>query len=888
MNFDAAFTALTDQSPLPWQGRLYRELVARRLPTALDLPTGLGKTSVIAIWAAARASSAPVPRRLIYVVDRRAVVDQATEVADSIARKLGDGSGASEIIDELRRGLGFEHGMTLPVSTLRGQYTDNRAWLASPASPAIVVGTVDMIGSRLLFQGYGVSPRTRSVHAALLGADAWLVLDEAHLVPPFEHLARAVAAWPRPEGIPAFRLLTLSATGRTEGDAPFRLTQEDEGEARTGARLRAPKRVSITEVDTDPTEAMAQKALDLGGTTSRVLVFCDSRRVAQRVADRLGVLARAKFGRDVAAPALLVGGRRVWERTRLADDSVFVRFRPMGKARGDEALPTIPAFLVATSAGEVGVDLDADHLVMDLVPWERMVQRLGRVNRRAQPGESLVDIFAAVPEKDAEANADDGNDFRAWRAPFSSDAWEVGGDGRRDGSPLRLLRLKQNSDFASLAQAASTREPYHPALSGPLLDAWSMTSLDVHPGRTVVTPWLRGWVKEEPQTRLVWRLQFPLRDGELDDIENRGAIVRVLQTFFAAAAPHLSEALDIPTYQAVEFVRKRIAAVSSPRRGDSNTIARPPLLVVLDADGDVETVFLVKSPEEFDTKELIRRFSERTVVLDARLGGLDAHGMLDDKHDAPPITLDADGADAWSRAAGFRVRRMPRSASTDRDWPIEYRLDLSDDEEDGEELRVERLRSADATEGDAAIARVPQSLSEHHSWTADAARRISQQLGLSSDQEGMLVAAAGIHDAGKARALWQNAMRAPSTDRPYAKTTGGGDFRTLMVNGVTYRHEFGSIGDAEQNSALKTLPDDLRELATHLVASHHGFARPTIAPIDPDVPPSVAVERARDIALRFHRMQRRWGPWGLAWWEALLRAADWAASRAANEKDRRG
>jgi hypothetical protein len=33
------------------------------------------------------------------------------------------------------------------------------------------------------------------------------------------------------------------------------------------------------------------------------------------------------------------------------------------------------------------------------------------------------------------------------------------------------------------------------------------------------------------------------------------------------------------------------------------------------------------------------------------------------------------------------------------------------------------------------------------------------------------------------------------------------------------------------------------------------------------------------VALRFQRLQRHWGPWGLAWWEALLRAADWAASR---------
>ena len=46
-----------------------------------------------------------------------------------------------------------------------------------------------------------------------------------------------------------------------------------------------------------------------------------------------------------------------------------------------------------------------------------------------------------------------------------------------------------------------------------------------------------------------------------------------------------------------------------------------------------------------------------------------------------------------------------------------------------------------------------------------------------------------------------------------------------------------------------------------------------------DGPPSLLEERACAVALRFARLQKRWGPWGLAWWEALMRAADQQASR---------
>lgn len=892
-DFAVVFEALTGHSPMLWQTRLFEEIVEGRLPSALDLPTGLGKTSVIAIWLAARAVGANLPRRLVYVVDRRAVVDQATTIADSIARTIGDGTQDSRIVQELRAGLGLPPGRALPVSTLRGQHVDNREWLEDPSLPAIVVGTVDMIGSRLLFQGYGVSAGMRPVHAALLGADTLAVLDEAHLVPPFEHLLRSVTHWPRAEGVPAFRFLSLSATGRTEGMNPFRLIASDMEDEQTAARLQASKRVQVRRTTGDLAEALAQAALERGVGSSRVIVFCDSRRVAQKVADRLATLLKGKFGKAAELPALLVGGRRIWERSKY--DPAFVRFRPKARAAdAPEELPTTPAFLVATSAGEVGVDLDADHLVMDLVPWERMVQRLGRVNRRPEPGQSLVDVFVAEPDKDAESGAGkSADDMQAWLAPFESPVWALDADGRHEASPFSLLRLRDDSAFAMLTGAASTREPYYPELSPPVLDALAMTSVKEHPGRPDVAPWLRGWIDEEPQTRLAWRRLLPVRDGDIVGGEVTRSVLKHVEAFFVSAPPHLSEIVEVPTSQAVELLRKRIAAwpkkLSSDEQESSSDRRLPPVLVILNVRNEVEDARFVTHLKQLDAKALARLLVGKTVVVDAELGGLDENGLLDGKFGDPPSTADgtSSAAAAWAATIGVRVLRGPRQSESERgydSWLIEYRLDLSaEGDEEGEEIRVEVLRSKAATRGDAAIARVEQSLSKHHEMTADAAKRIGKSLELPDSHVDMLVAAAAVHDAGKARDLWQNAMRASKVGRPYAKTRGGGDFRVLQLNGMTYRHEFGSIADAEQSVAIQGLSADLRDLALHLVAAHHGHGRPLIAPVDPDAPPSVTVERAQAVAWRFYRMQQTWGPWGLAWWEALLRAADWSASRAVNE-----
>jgi CRISPR-associated endonuclease/helicase Cas3 len=230
---------------------------------------------------------------------------------------------------------------------------------------------------------------------------------------------------------------------------------------------------------------------------------------------------------------LFVGGRRVFERQDAAErlESLgFIAGRPMERTR--------PAFLFATSAAEVGVDLDADCMVCDLVAWERMVQRLGRVNRRGDvPGGADI-IVVAEPEpepdkrtreainKTPEERGDKEENLvekyeaavaehRARRKPL--------GFLRRDadtfdGSPAGLRHLNGRAEtdagLRQILEAATTTAALRPALTRAVVDAWSMTSLESHTGRPEIGPWLRGWIEEDPpQTEIVWRNHLPVRAG---------------------------------------------------------------------------------------------------------------------------------------------------------------------------------------------------------------------------------------------------------------------------------------------------------------------------------------------------------------------------------------
>ena len=177
-DFPAFYAAVHGHDPFPWQTALVDEVLASgRWPSLVDVPTGLGKTSLLDVAVFVAAVTAHVPgahrlgrRRCFFVVDRRIVVDEAYDHARTIAEAVRTGDGVPGRVAAGLRALAPDAtGDLLPVTRMRGGTTWASAWLDRPDRPGIVLGTVDQVGSRLLFRGYGVGDRRRPLDAALVG-----------------------------------------------------------------------------------------------------------------------------------------------------------------------------------------------------------------------------------------------------------------------------------------------------------------------------------------------------------------------------------------------------------------------------------------------------------------------------------------------------------------------------------------------------------------------------------------------------------------------------------------------------------------------------------------------------------------------------------------------
>ncbi len=932
--FRAFFVGVWGVEPYPWQEALLQRVLAEGWPELVALPTGSGKTAVLDLavflmaWDPGR-----FHRRVYYVVNRRLIVDQAEERARRLAEALEapPPDGVRWVAEQLLRRAGG--GPILQAVKLRGGLPLPRHPLEDPARPAVVLSTVDQAGSRLLFRGYGLSPRAWPVEAGLAAIDSLFILDEAHLEQPFWDLLGLLQDLVGPAGErlgrPTLRRVALTATPETlgtgrngSGGGVFTYTERDLRDPRLARIWGLSKPLERKEAKRGKLEAeLAEEARrlhrELGGP---VAVFCNRVDLARKVFERLRKGARA---------LLLTGRIRPFDRDRLLGQDLQDR---MDRGEVD--------FVVATQTLEVGADLDFKAMVSELSPLTALFQRLGRLGRRGKGGEvrGVVVYDPTAPEhpyQKAELQA-------AWNWLSRVERMDAG---------VRSLREILDEDpppaeaWGSRVEAAPYTEDLLRLFA--LTDPW-VEGLEPE-------PFLHGLRPVSPEVGLVFRADLPKTPGGQAPPAD------------LVPPPHAYEALAVPLWAARAFLegRAEAAGVSDLDEGEGarrqgravprvafrwteeglepvrpedllpgDTLllpassggldafgwnpahtapvrdvaearppeARPPHLVRLHPDvlrdalkdpsgldegafravpGLLGAYFRALEREDLERLEEARgELAEALAALGAGLEGLEA-GPAEEEAlgrrflEAFLRWLCERVEPAWAPALGHALRNLDRARVL---------------APEGYPGLVLRFRGEDPSIGGAR----PVTLREHQEEVGVVLAGFLDRLGLPDDLRRSLREAARRHDEGKLDPRMQRWLRwtmpadaRVDPDEPLAKSgTRLGPREVERLRGQA-GYTKGQRHELQGAAALRRVLDPL---AVHLIGTHHGYARPLprgVRDVDLAFKLSDGTPARTRHGLDLLRsgwahdhfyLQDRYTPWGLAYLEALLRLADQAAS----------
>jgi len=696
-----------------------------------------------------------------------------------------------------------------------------------------------------------------------MGQDVLIVHDEAHLTPAFSDLLRGVEREQREGGeARPVSVMELSATQRPSeetGDS-IQLAPDDERDSIVTERLDATKLLRLHECGTrkNAVKQIVDLAFHHNDSQDRVLIYVRTPKDAQEVEEKLRKALKSDH-----RTALLTGTIRGYERDNLATDNPVYRY--FLHRESNPLSETV--YLVSTSAGEVGIDIDADHMVCDMTTLDSLIQRLGRVNRRGGEGRAArIDVVWTGDDenkKKHEATARTPDILRCW----THEALQQ--DSIVNASPRSVRQLVDGLEEDDLSKSFSPK-PSKPPLSDFLLDAWSLTSVNDMAGRPGVAEYLHGLTNDPPTTYVAWRKELSLF-CKYDVDEN------TMSDWFASCPIRTNERLQMRTDVLTGMLK------TLDRKHRQNQEDRQFQVVLLDAYNRAQWFQLSQLGEREAGIEY------KTVVLPTEMGGLNQHGMLDPSElRTARDVADSDTKDRRrERWLYMSERKSPLISEngSGNSWAERERITLASNEDAGAEESSEgagvelvlRMPVQELATASPEYARMRQSLTEHTDSIVRSVQEISERLLLEPDIASALVCAAQWHDQGKDRVIWQTFARNDDRSEPVAKSQNYLHGRML----AGYRHEFGSVLDAMRDPSVCRNPE--YDLILHLIAAHHGHARPCFdrRAFDKDGFSTSENRKANiEVMQRFERLQKRFGRWGLAWLESLLRCADAQASRA--------
>ncbi len=380
--------------PHPWQEELGAS--AECTDRLIRIPTGLGKTEgVLAAWAWHRLvrKDRSWPRRLVWCLPMRVLVEQTAAAARRLLERIRE-----EHPDELS---------DVGVYLLMGG-VDLEDWHLHPEKPAVLVGTQDMLLSRALNRGYAAGRARWPLEYGLLNHDCLWVMDEVQLMDVGLATSVQLQAFRRErEGraLRPCRTWWMSATLQPEWFETIDSRPWLPG--LRAAMLRVP-----------PTERIGPLWKVRKPLTRLTIPARDDKAFAQAVVEAhrharptaTGRITLAIVNRVETALALkravdaLVAETREPPEVRL----IHSRFRGLERKTWSDTFlsrracedPTADRIIIATQVVEAGVDISATALVTELAPWPSLVQRFGRAARYGGEADVVV-VDREVSGKDA-------------------------------------------------------------------------------------------------------------------------------------------------------------------------------------------------------------------------------------------------------------------------------------------------------------------------------------------------------------------------------------------------------------------------------------------------------------------------------------------------------
>ncbi|MBX8634270.1 MAG: CRISPR-associated helicase Cas3' [Thermoplasmata archaeon] len=393
--FDYIFKKATTFDPFPYQRKIALD---RNLPNTINVPTGVGKTAaVILAWLWRRRFAEQdirntTPRRLVYCLPMRVLVEQTRnsviswlDNVDMLGGKVDKG----DVKDTRKYKQSWDAPDKIVVTVLMGGEDKDR-WDRYPERDAIIIGTQDMLLSRVLNRGYGISRYRCPVQFGLLNSDCLWVMDEVQLMgtglatsvqlDAFRNGGKATEGFGT---IGVCQTIWMSATMRHEwlctvdsDDARLQsgMAQLDDEDKKFGTvqkRISASKTIRPASSNAGSEKALAEEIITTHKPGTRTLAIVNT--VAR---------ARALYG------AIKKAGCQ----TKLL--LIHSHFRPhdrnvlMTKLSSKDFVDSI---VISTQVVEAGVDISSRTLFTEIAPWSSMVQRFGRCNRFGEW--ATADIF---------------------------------------------------------------------------------------------------------------------------------------------------------------------------------------------------------------------------------------------------------------------------------------------------------------------------------------------------------------------------------------------------------------------------------------------------------------------------------------------------------------